>query len=682
MDIIGLDAETYYDKDFSLSKMMTQEYIEDPRFEELMWAAARVGGTNCAWQVGRADTLLDSINWSDTTIVAHNAQFDGSILSHHHDIHPAHVICTMGMARALGIHKITGSVSLATLADFFGAGTKGSEVVNAIGMRRSDFSPQQMAAYREYNKLDVTLTNSIFSIMREHLKDEELLWNSMVNKMFTCPTLSLDEPRLQEELVNIKRRRKEQQQRLVDHLGFSNIEAVKKALGSSIKFAALLESAGVEVPMKKSPTTGKDTFAFAKTDQGFIQLLDSPNETVKMLAETRLGVKSNTEQTRIERLITLSNLPSDKFRIPHKISGAHTHRLSGTDSINIQNFSSGRIAGQTKTARQSILMHGGKLAAPDSGQIEARILSFIANDTEMLDIFSSGRCPYAQMAGDIFGRSPADIYKGAKEYSKDKPETFDDYIKRQTGKGSVLSLGFGTGAGGLLRALRDVYRVTDITEADCIGIHSVYRQKRTKVVDIWDTCNDVIDTMIDGGSGYFGGADDKLFYFTSDYDLFGTAVPGILLPNGTWLTYPGLHRREGRDLDGEPTGYTDVAYFKDMRKFHRAVNAYMKKHPEASRHAAETTVGYKHGSRVWFGTIIENLCQALAFAVLKWQGVRIQQVMPVAFNVHDEFIIGAVDDDIADKAAHAQTLMQTSPPWLKGLKFECEYDIADTYGDC
>ena len=33
MDIVTLDFETYYDKEYSLSKMTTEEYIRDDRFE-------------------------------------------------------------------------------------------------------------------------------------------------------------------------------------------------------------------------------------------------------------------------------------------------------------------------------------------------------------------------------------------------------------------------------------------------------------------------------------------------------------------------------------------------------------------------------------------------------------------------------------------------------------------------
>lgn len=33
MQLVTVDFETYYDKDYSLSKMTTEAYIRDPRFQ-------------------------------------------------------------------------------------------------------------------------------------------------------------------------------------------------------------------------------------------------------------------------------------------------------------------------------------------------------------------------------------------------------------------------------------------------------------------------------------------------------------------------------------------------------------------------------------------------------------------------------------------------------------------------
>ena len=42
MALITLDVETYYDRDYSLSKMTTEEYIRDPRFE-VIGVSVKVG---------------------------------------------------------------------------------------------------------------------------------------------------------------------------------------------------------------------------------------------------------------------------------------------------------------------------------------------------------------------------------------------------------------------------------------------------------------------------------------------------------------------------------------------------------------------------------------------------------------------------------------------------------------
>ena len=51
MNLITLDFETYYDKAFSLSKMTTEAYIRDPRFE-VIGVAVRVNGLGTVWFSG------------------------------------------------------------------------------------------------------------------------------------------------------------------------------------------------------------------------------------------------------------------------------------------------------------------------------------------------------------------------------------------------------------------------------------------------------------------------------------------------------------------------------------------------------------------------------------------------------------------------------------------------------
>src|SRR5574337_390419 len=84
MKLITLDFETYYSKEYSLSKMTTEEYIRDPRFETLI-VGIQVDNSAPYSVHGTAaiDTTLDSLAIEDNAVLCHHAHFDGLILSHH-----------------------------------------------------------------------------------------------------------------------------------------------------------------------------------------------------------------------------------------------------------------------------------------------------------------------------------------------------------------------------------------------------------------------------------------------------------------------------------------------------------------------------------------------------------------------------------------------------------------------
>ena len=52
--------------------------------------------------------------------------------------------------------------------------------------------------------------------------------------------------------------------------------------------------------MKISPTTGKQTYALAKADEGFKALQEHEDDRVQTLVNARLGNKSTLEETRTE----------------------------------------------------------------------------------------------------------------------------------------------------------------------------------------------------------------------------------------------------------------------------------------------------------------------------------------------------------------------------------------------
>lgn len=166
--VITIDFETYYDTNYSLTKMPTSAYVCSPSFEiigvgfqldynEPVWVPNRL------WSAAlRAE--LERLPWDDAVCVAHNAQFDGLILEEHFYIHPARYFCTMMAARPVFQQKV-GSTSLAKLAEHIGIGAKGAEVVTAKGKHMSDFSEQELKDYGEYCKNDVRLSYILYQLL-------------------------------------------------------------------------------------------------------------------------------------------------------------------------------------------------------------------------------------------------------------------------------------------------------------------------------------------------------------------------------------------------------------------------------------------------------------------------------------------------------------------------------------
>ena len=167
-------------------------------------------------------------------------------------------------------------------------------------------------------------------------------------RMFINPILDLDLAMLEQHLMETRDSKDE----LLTASGVS-----KEDLMSNPKFAEVLKTLGVEPPMKISLTTGKETFAFAKSDEEFKALETHPDARVQTLVTARLGTKSTLEETRTQRFIDICK--RGLLPVPVKYYAAHTGRWGGDDKINLQNLPSRGING--KKLKRSIIAPKGIL---------------------------------------------------------------------------------------------------------------------------------------------------------------------------------------------------------------------------------------------------------------------------------------------------------------------------------
>jgi len=319
MDTVVIDFETFYSPTYSLSKITTEEYIRHQSFE-VIGVSVKVNDAEPVWCSGtkaHIKTFLDQFDWANSVAVAHNAMFDMAILNWHFDIRPKKIADTLSMARAL--HGSAGiSLSLKSLAEYYGLGAKGTEVLNALGKRRIDFTGPELAAYGEYCINDVELTYLLFAELAPQIPRSEFNLIDLTIRMFSEPVLSLYSGGLVTHLEAVQRAKEQLLDKtLVD----------KSDLMSNPKLAELLRSAGVEPPTKISPTTGKETYAFAKSDEAFKALLEHEHPIVQALVAARLGVKSTLEETRTQRFIEISK--RGRLPVPLRYYAAHTGRWGG-----------------------------------------------------------------------------------------------------------------------------------------------------------------------------------------------------------------------------------------------------------------------------------------------------------------------------------------------------------------
>jgi DNA polymerase I-like protein with 3'-5' exonuclease and polymerase domains len=619
MSIITIDFETYYAKGYSLGKMTTEEYIRDSRFE-VIGVAVQVNGDEPVWFSGtkeKTKAFLDGFKLDEAIVIAHNAMFDMAILNWQFDIRPKRIVDTLSMARALHSTEVGGS--LAELVEYYELGEKGTEVVNALGKRRLDFDAESLARYGEYCKNDVALTYKLCGVLGNGFPRDEFKLIDLTIRMFTEPKLELDVGLLGGYLTHIR----------LNRARFFETYA-KDDLMSNPKFAALLRELGVEPPMKISPTTGKETYAFSKNDEGFKELLDHERVVVQSLAAARLGAKSTIEETRTERFIELSKRGA--MPIPLRYYAAHTGRWGGDDKVNMQNLPRKSILKNTICAPD-----GYRIIDSDSSQIEARTLAWLAQQDDLVEFFEKNNAeiaagvekkymqydPYKIMASQIYGKPVGDIT--------------DD--ERFVGKTTILGAGYGMGAT-KFRAQLKTFGV-DMPQEECERIIQVYRETYPKIPGLWRQANRVLNAIMDNKTTPLG----------RKGVLTVKGLKGIRLPNGLYIKYPNIRAQTNSD------GKEEMVY--DTKR-------------------GKTIVA----NRIYGGKVIENVCQALARIVIGEQMLRINRKYPVVMTVHDAIACLVPEGEVETGQEFVELCMRLRPEWAPELPLNCESGYGLTYGEC
>jgi DNA polymerase len=379
--------------------------------------------------------------------------------------------------------------------------------------------------------------------------------------------------------------------------------------------------------MKTSKTTGKETYALAKNDEGFLALTEHEDPFIQQLCSVRLGTKSTIEESRIERFIDVGKRNKGRLPIPLKYYGAHTGRWAGSDKVNFQNLPSRDK--KKKALKNAVVAPDDHIVINcDSSQIEARVLVWLAGQDDVVEQFRKGEDVYSLFATKIY----------------DRPISKANPVERFVGKTCILGLGYGTGALKLQHTLKTQPPGAVVTEDEAKEFVKTYRDANDQVIKLWRDGDKVIADIADWPLDQ---RDEPIkAYYYGKHNCLKVSHEGIKLPNGLMIRYPDLKL------------VTDESKSQYVYK--------SRKGPVS----------------LWGGALVENVVQALARIVVGEQMLEIERRYRVALTVHDAAVVVVPEEEKDEALAYIVECMNKAPDWCKSLPVTCEAGFAQSYGEC
>lgn len=267
---------------------------------------------------------------------------------------------------------------------------------------------------------------------------------------------------------------------------------------------------------------------------------------------------------------------------------------------------------------------GNVLIDADFSAIEARVISWLADEEWRLEVFRTHGKIYEASASQMFGVPLERIKKGNPEYSL-----------RQRGKVAELALGYQGGVPAM-RQMDTGKLLADLPDEEIKDIVDKWRNTNPKIRNLWYSFNDAAIRVIQNG----GSLRVRCCTFARECDCIrGTTCMTISLPSGRKLYY--VEPSVGENRWGGPS----ITYM--------GVN-------DKNKWGHIETYG---------GKLVENVVQAIARDCLAQAIEHLEAAgLPVVFHIHDEVVIDTAafdtNDAMLDKVVK---IMSTPIPWAEGL---------------
>lgn len=317
------------------------------------------------------------------------------------------------------------------------------------------------------------------------------------------------------------------------------------------------------------------------------------------------------------RLIQPQNFPRGSVKVTPDVIDA----LRATTLAAIRQF--GEPLEVISSALRGCLIapEGEDFVVADFNAIEARVVAWLAGQSDLVELFRTGGKVYEEMGATIYNRPASEILNPSEE--------------RNVAKETVLGGGFQMGGPRFRRQLAK--RGIEVTEAFAKETIDAYRTKNHRIVALWYSMQDTAIAAVTRGARRpisVPGTNGRLSFRVRGHWL------AMGLPSGRslWYCNPRIVEREVPWGGAKPAVEIDT------------VNGYTRKW---------------EAQAMYGGLWTENATQAVARDLMADAMFRVEEAgFRVALTVHDEIIATVRHDDLALETF--VDLLAVTPAWAAG----------------
>jgi len=625
----GVDFESYYDKQYSITTLGVDAYCADPRFNAYM---ASIHGPGVSYAGPVEEAPWDEINghrW-----VSHNARFDETVwkfAAKGIQARPEVWECTADLSVYLGCPR-----SLAGAAEQL-LGIKPDKTVRdkMLGKLPKDLNEQEQKDLVAYALDDARLCRELWEAHSDKWPAQERLI-ARINRACGEYGVRIDQEGLLAGMNTLKTKMWEAAKDIPwDWSGNKTplaptklkMECRKTIIGTNAK------GEPIALPCPKSLAADSEECAEWEAEWG-----DKYPWVGAMRDWRRANIMLKKLETIQKRL-----RPDGSFPFTIKYFGGSTGRFSGDGGFNIQNLPRGELMGVD--LRGLIIARPGKtFVIVDLAQIEARITLWLARDFTSLELVKQGYSVYEVHAICNMGYD-----KSRGPLKKVDPKMY------ALAKAQVLGLGFGCG---WLRFIDFSRNMLDEATFNSI-FGAPVTEKEIEVFEAYIATTDRDKKIV-------GALEDADLSLKTQWVNSWKQVTGFRKTNPKIIDLWNEMQRDCTRSAGK-SFIVELPSGRELRYFN------VKSNPSLS---AEVTKGERRNF-LFGGKLVENLVQATARDVFAEGMVRLHEAgYRIAFHVHDEYVL---EVDKGTEVGPIQALVDQAPAWLPRCPIGSEAVVSDKY---